>query len=231
MHIRHGTDAIVRRSARNTRWTLATFLLLASLFVVHRARAEGEIAATIVDAHGAPVADAVVVAVPVDGAMRLPARRDSVVDQVDKEFTPKVNAILVGTPVVFPNHDNVRHQVYSFSRAKRFELPLYAGVPAQPIGGAVNCGTASTAMSRAGSKEIARAGCAPAVSRTDSWSNPATTCALVTTNPGRVTNPDPNPTTAPQPSACTCTVLGCPAAAAARTACSAAAGTGGAVTP
>ena len=65
--------------------------------------------------------------------LRLPTRRDAVVDQVDKEFTPKVNAILVGTSVIFPNHDNVRHQVYSFSPAKRFELPLYAGVPAQPV--------------------------------------------------------------------------------------------------
>jgi hypothetical protein len=35
--------------------------------------------------------------------------------------------------VIFPNHDNVRHHVYSFSPAKRFELPLYAGVPAQPV--------------------------------------------------------------------------------------------------
>ena len=82
---------------------------------------------------GKPVADAVVVAVPADGAVRLPTRRDAVIDQVDKEFTPKVNAILVGTPVIFPNHDNVRHHVYSFSPAKRFELPLYAGVPAQPV--------------------------------------------------------------------------------------------------
>ena len=35
--------------------------------------------------------------------------------------------------MTFPNHDDVRHQVYSFSQAKRFELPLYAGVPAQPV--------------------------------------------------------------------------------------------------
>ncbi len=97
------------------------------------ALAQNEIVATVVDDKGKPVADAVVVAVPADGAMRLPARRDAVVDQVDKEFTPKVNAILVGTPVIFPNHDNVRHHVYSFSPAKRFELPLYAGVPAQPV--------------------------------------------------------------------------------------------------
>ena len=95
--------------------------------------AQGEIAATIIDQQGSPVADAVVVAVPVDGAMRLPARRSSVIDQVDKQFTPRVNAILVGTSVIFPNHDNVRHQVYSFSRAKHFELPLYAGIAAKPV--------------------------------------------------------------------------------------------------
>ena len=92
-----------------------------------------EIAASVTDAQGKPVADAVVVAVPADGNIRLPARREDVVDQVDKEFVPKVQAILVGTAVKFPNKDNVRHHVYSFSPAKRFELPLYAGVPAQPV--------------------------------------------------------------------------------------------------
>lgn len=97
------------------------------------ALAQNEIVATVIDDKGKPLADAVVIAVPADGAMRLPVRRDAVIDQVDKEFTPKVNAILVGTPIIFPNHDNVRHQVYSFSPAKRFELPLYAGVPAQPV--------------------------------------------------------------------------------------------------
>ena len=93
-----------------------------------------EIVASVLDDKGRPVADAVVVAVSSDGSLRLPARpREGVVDQVNKEFTPKVTAILVGTPVTFPTNDNVRHQVYSFSLAKRFELPLYAGVPAQPI--------------------------------------------------------------------------------------------------
>lgn len=32
-----------------------------------------------------------------------------------------------GTRVTFPNSDNVRHQVYSFSPAKHFELKLYSG--------------------------------------------------------------------------------------------------------
>ena len=93
-----------------------------------------QIAATVTDDQGRPVADAVVVAVPSDGIMRLPPRsRDAIVDQVDQEFSPKVTAVLVGTPVRFPNHDNIRHQVYSFSPAKRFELPLYAGVPAEAV--------------------------------------------------------------------------------------------------
>ena len=93
-----------------------------------------EIAATVVDEQGRPLADAVVVAVPSDGSLRLAAQpHEGVVDQVDKEFTPKVTAVLVGARVRFPNNDNVRHQVYSFSPAKRFELPLYAGAPAQPV--------------------------------------------------------------------------------------------------
>ena len=93
-----------------------------------------EIAASVTDEQGRPVADAVLVAVPVDGNTRPPQRpRDGSIDQVDKEFFPKVTVVPVGASVTFPNHDDVRHQVYSFSPAKRFELPLYAGVPAQPV--------------------------------------------------------------------------------------------------
>jgi hypothetical protein len=44
-----------------------------------------------------------------------------------------VKAVFVGSTVAFPNRDSVRHHVYSFSPAKRFELPLYAGVPSQPV--------------------------------------------------------------------------------------------------
>src|SRR5207302_1290602 len=44
-----------------------------------------------------------------------------------------VTAVQVGTAVMFPNKDNIRHHVYSFSPAKKFELPLYAGIPAEPV--------------------------------------------------------------------------------------------------
>jgi len=108
------------------RWLLALVAVVAPLALAQNA----EIAATVTDARGKPVGDAVVVAVPSDGNLHMPARPpQDVVDQVDKEFVPKVQAILVGTAVTFPNRDSVRHQVYSFSPAKRFELPLYTGVP------------------------------------------------------------------------------------------------------
>jgi len=93
-----------------------------------------EFSAIIKDADGRALPDAVVVAIPTDRPLVLPARRSTAIeDQVDKEFVPYVNPILVGTSVTFPNSDNVRHHVYSFSQSKRFELPLYAGTPAKPV--------------------------------------------------------------------------------------------------
>lgn len=96
--------------------------------------AAADLVVRVRDASGRPLADAVAVAVPAEGAIRLPQQRPlEVEDQVDHEFAPFVNPILVGSAVSFPNKDNVRHHVYSFSPAKRFELPLYAGTPAQPV--------------------------------------------------------------------------------------------------
>jgi plastocyanin len=109
--------------------------VLGLVFAAGPAHAQtAEIAATITDQQGRPVVDAVLVAVPVDGNLHSRERpRAGSIEQVDKEFLPRVTVVPVGASVSFPNHDDVRHQVYSFSAAKRFELPLYAGVPAQPI--------------------------------------------------------------------------------------------------
>ena len=93
-----------------------------------------EVVATVKDQHGKPLADAVVIAVPTDGSNRAPAKpRDDAIFQVDKEFVPKVSVVVTGTAIAFPNNDSVRHHVYSFSAAKKFELPLYQGVPASPV--------------------------------------------------------------------------------------------------
>jgi plastocyanin len=55
------------------------------------------------------------------------------IDQVDKEFIPYVTAIQRGSSINFPNNDNIRHQVYSFSKTKAFEIPLYSGNPLRPV--------------------------------------------------------------------------------------------------
>ena len=62
-----------------------------------------------------------------------PAKQVKVIDQVDKEFISHVLPIQLGTAINFPNHDQIRHHVYSFSDAKNFEIPLYEGTPASPV--------------------------------------------------------------------------------------------------
>src|SRR5476649_1667221 len=54
-------------------------------------------------------------------------------DQRDNEFVPHLFAVHTGTLLRFPNSDNIRHQVYSFSAPKRFELRLYEGTPSDPL--------------------------------------------------------------------------------------------------
>ncbi|HCD06642.1 MULTISPECIES: methylamine utilization protein [unclassified Methylophaga] len=57
----------------------------------------------------------------------------TVMDQIDKTFVPEQIIIQQGETVDFPNSDNIRHHVYSFSKAKTFELKLYADKPEKPI--------------------------------------------------------------------------------------------------
>jgi plastocyanin len=75
---------------------------------------------------GKPVADAVVSATPLDHAAPPRAGAEAAsIEQKDQEFRPYVTAIQVGTTVNFPNHDTVQHHIYSLSKPKRFEIPLY----------------------------------------------------------------------------------------------------------
>jgi plastocyanin len=93
-----------------------------------------EIRGRVIDAEGKGVAEAVVYVVTADPAGEAPATGTAaVMDQVQKEFVPHVLPIVVGTEVRFPNHDQIHHHVYSFSRTKSFELPLYKGEEAAPV--------------------------------------------------------------------------------------------------
>ncbi|WP_259099854.1 methylamine utilization protein [Pseudomonas sp. JUb42] len=87
--------------------------------------------AQINDQQGQPLSGAVLTLKGPAGTAPLVLKAD--MDQRDKEFVPRVLAVHTGTQVKFPNSDNIRHQVYSFSPAKRFELRLYEGTPSDPL--------------------------------------------------------------------------------------------------
>lgn len=82
------------------------------------------------DATGAPVADAVVRLRPESGAEPPSAGQGTAqVAQRGHRFVPFVQPVRVDTVVSFPNFDETRHHVYSFSPAKTFEIKLYRGDP------------------------------------------------------------------------------------------------------
>ena len=87
---------------------------------------------SVKDARGAAVEDAVVWAVP-KSAQPARARREAAVEQKNKQFAPMVTVVQTNTLVQFPNRDDIRHHVYSFSAPKSFEIKLYAGTTAAPI--------------------------------------------------------------------------------------------------
>lgn len=73
---------------------------------------------------GAPLTDAVVM-VEVPGARADTMRGPFVMEQKAIAFQPHVLVVPVGASVTFPNRDTVRHHVYSFSKARKFDLKLY----------------------------------------------------------------------------------------------------------
>lgn len=79
----------------------------------------------VLDTAGRPLSNAVVSLKPAafHGGPRFAFPTE--ISQRDIQFTPALAVVPVGTRVRFPNFDKVRHHVYSFSRAKKFELKLY----------------------------------------------------------------------------------------------------------
>ncbi|MBE0381580.1 hypothetical protein PC2016_0190 [Pseudoalteromonas carrageenovora] len=53
--------------------------------------------------------------------------------QQNREFIPRILVVPQNAKVEFPNADSIMHHVYSFSKAKTFELKLYKEQPKAPI--------------------------------------------------------------------------------------------------
>jgi plastocyanin len=95
----------------------------------------GELKLQLSDGSGTPLEDAVAWLRPANGPVPAPPARapHAVIDQVVRSFKPHVSIMRAGTSVDFPNSDNIRHSVYSFSPARTFTLKLYSGKPAEPV--------------------------------------------------------------------------------------------------
>ena len=80
----------------------------------------------VLDNAGRPVRDAVVTLYPSAGARVPKPGGRYVISQQNLQFHPFLTIVPVGADISFPNFDNTKHHVYSFSPAKRFELKLFA---------------------------------------------------------------------------------------------------------
>ena len=87
----------------------------------------------VVGQDGKPVANAVVFVQEPATLQAAATATPAIMDQFNKTFVPEMLPVAVGTQVRFPNRDQIRHHVYSFSRPNRFELPLYKGEDAPPV--------------------------------------------------------------------------------------------------
>lgn len=86
----------------------------------------GDLAVTVRDDNGELLENAVVTLTPSFQPSN-PFRnvQSTEMRQENTLFAPFVLPVAAGTEVTFPNFDEFRHHVYSFSSAKRFELRLY----------------------------------------------------------------------------------------------------------
>jgi plastocyanin len=110
-------------------WALAILLSLAG-----PSASAADLSIDVHDLNDKPLADAVVYAEPVGAAP--PSSHElahAEVDQVNKEFVPLVTVVRTNTEIVFPNSDNIRHSIYSFSNPKPFATKLYSGKQAPPV--------------------------------------------------------------------------------------------------
>lgn len=110
---------------------VSTCLAAVVVVVLSSVASAATLTADFVDMHGKPLTDAVLTLKGPVGAIEPSLNAD--MDQRNQEFAPHVLAVRTGTQIKFPNSDNIRHQVYSFSTPKRFELRLYGGTPSAPV--------------------------------------------------------------------------------------------------
>jgi plastocyanin len=121
----HNTRKIKHFNAN--RGIMRTVIFLALLCAAPISAGATTVAVTVQDTEGRPLRDAVV---SIQSSATRPGTLAQFagpmkITQQDIKFDPFVLLVQKGARVSFPNRDRVRHHVYSFSKAKKFELKLY----------------------------------------------------------------------------------------------------------
>lgn len=106
---------------------MTRFLIICSLvFGAFSGAGAASLQVKVQNTKGQAAENAVIGVTPVTPGLELPeVEAAATMTQKDTLFRPFVLPVSVGTTVTFPNLDEFRHQVYSFSKPKRFELRLY----------------------------------------------------------------------------------------------------------
>ncbi len=102
-------------------------LRLSLLFAASALPVAAHAAPVVIDVRGfdgKPLPGAVVT-IETPKAPGVTVRGPYMIEQRDIAFQPHVLIVPVGATVGFPNRDRVRHHVYSFSKARKFDLKLY----------------------------------------------------------------------------------------------------------
>ena len=84
-----------------------------------------------IDQNGTPIQN-VVVTLPIEYS-GTKTTFPKTIDQVNMQFSPRVLTIQKGEHVVFPNSDNIRHHLYSFSKAKTLEIKMNSERKVAPL--------------------------------------------------------------------------------------------------
>lgn len=124
-------DSSARYTATSRKAQQPALTLLAAISLLSLSTNVSALTVTVVDQFGKPAQNAVV---QIAGKNITSSDTSvAIMDQINRQYVPHVLAIHQNQQVSFPNSDNVRHHVYSFSKTKPFEMKLYAGTPNTPI--------------------------------------------------------------------------------------------------
>ncbi|WP_432377633.1 methylamine utilization protein [Duganella sp. P38] len=107
-------------------------VFLSLLLAAAAAAGASGVAVQVQDAAGKALPDTVIYIEPEGAAPAGGKPAAALIEQKGLKFLPLVTVVQTGATINFPNNDKVRHHIYSFSPAHKFDQKLYSGQAASP---------------------------------------------------------------------------------------------------